>query len=747
MSEWMNTICRACHAGCGVLVEMEGGRPLSVKGDPDNPLYQGFCCVKGQNMAEVWASPKRLLHSQKKQADGSYAPIPVERAMDEIAERIRTSLEEHGTRSVATYSGTMATNAGAANGAVTSAFLKAIGSRMGFNSNTIDQPGKMVAAALMGNWMAPPTPFSEAKVLLLIGCNPLVAMSGGVPHTNPGRTLTDARRRGLKLIVIDPRRSETARRADLHLQAKPGEDVALLAGILRVILSEELHDADFVASSVEGLDALRAAVEPFTPKIVAQRADVPAELVIEAARLFATQGPGVATAGTGPNMSGHTTLFEYLLRGLNTICGRWQRAGEVVAEPACLGQPMPAKAQALPPTAQYAYGFGEQMRVRGLANTAAGMPTAALADEILEPGEGQVRILLSHGGNPVAAWPDQLKTIDAMAALDTLVQIDTKMSATARVADYVIAVKHPLEMPGITLTQEYLSAYAIGFGTTAPYAQYTPALAEPPEGSDLIEDWEFFYGLAQRMGVQLAIKPVSFSGTVRIAGKPMDMIDKPSTDELFALVTTGSRIPLEEVRKHPAGAIFADPPIVVAAKDAGWEGRLDVGNAVMMEDLSAIASAIDAGAVDPDREWPFRLISRRQMNVLNSVGRDEPGQNRGLTTNPAYMHPDDLEALGLRPGKLVQIRSARAAIFGVVAEDKNLRRGLVSMTHSWGDAPDLDSQVREIGSNTGRLSAVDKDFERYTGLPRMSNIPVSVEAIAEEALDSGRDATSFSSIA
>ncbi|MFK7895161.1 MAG: molybdopterin-dependent oxidoreductase [Myxococcota bacterium] len=739
MAEWKNTICRACHAGCGVLVEMEDGRPVSVKGDSDNPLYQGFCCVKGQNMAEVWASPKRLLHSQKKQPDGSFADIPVEQAMDEIAERIRGSLAENGTRSVATYSGTMATNAGAANGAVTSAFLKAIGSRMGFNSNTIDQPGKMVAAALMGNWMAPPTPFSEAQVLLLIGCNPLVAMSGGVPHTNPGRTLTDARKRGMKLIVIDPRRSETARRADLHLQAKPGEDVALLAGILREILSEGLHDAAFVEEHVEGFEALRAEVEPFTPARVAERADVPAELIIEAARTFAGSGPGVATAGTGPNMSGHTTLFEYLLRALNTICGRFQREGDAVAEPSCLGQPMPAKAQAMPPMAQYAYGFGEKMRVRDLANTAAGMPTAALADEILAPGEGQVRILISHGGNPVAAWPDQLKTLDAMAALDTLVQIDTKMSATARVADYVIAVKHPLEMPGITLTQEYLSAYAIGFGTTAPYAQYTPAIAEPPAGSDLLEDWEFFYGLAQRLGVQLTVKPVSFSGTVRVAGHPLDMEEKPSTDALFEMVTAGSRIPLEEVRKHPAGAIFADPPVFVGAKDAGWEGRLDVGNAVMMEDLAGVAA--EHGAVDPDRDWPFRLVSRRQMNVLNSVGRDEPGQSRGLTTNPAYMHPEDLSALGLTAGQLVQIRSSRAAIFGVVAEDRNLRRGLVSMTHSWGDGPELDAQVREIGSNTGRLSAVDEDYERYTGLPRMSNIPVAVEAIAEDVLEAGGAAT------
>ncbi len=721
-SEWKPTICRVCHAGCSVLVEIEGGRPVRVKGDRTNPLYQGFTCLKGRNMPEVWASPRRLLHSQKRGPDGRHHPIPAEQAMDEIAERLRILLERHGPRAIATYSGTMATNAGAANGAVTTAFLKAIGSRMGFNSNTIDQPGKMVAAALAGSWMAPPTPFAESRVVMLIGCNPLVAMSGGLPHTNPGRALTDALARGVKVVVIDPRRTETARRASLHLQPRPGQDVALLAGILRVILDEGLEDRDFLADHVDGVETLRRHVAPFTPEAVAARADLPAAEVVEAARLFATHGPGVATAGTGPNMAGHTTLFEYLVRALNTVCGRWQREGERVAEPPCLGQPNPAKAQALPPMPDYAYGFGEKVRVRGLANTAAGMPTAALADEILLPGAEQVRALISHGGNPVAAWPDQLKTLAAMEQLDLLVQIDAKMSATARVADYVIAVKHPLEVPGMTLTQEYLSAYAPGFGTTEAWAQYTPALVDPPEGSDLLDDWQFFYGLAQRLGLPLTLKPVSFTGTVRVAGRPMDMEEPPTTDDLFDLVTAGSRIPLDEVRRHPRGARFPDPPVHVLPRDEGWTGRLDVGNEVMMRDLAGVA----AESFEDDAAFPFRLVSRRQANVLNSVGWDEPGQQRGRTTNPAYMHPADLEALGLREGDAVRVRSARAAIPAIVASDADLRRGLVSMSHSFGDGPDRDDEVRTIGANTGRLASVDVDTERYTGLPRMSNIPVEV---------------------
>lgn len=720
-----HTICRACHAACGVIVNVENGTPVSVRGNPDNPVYRGFCCVKGQNFAAQRNNPNRLLHSQKRQPDGSYRHIPVQQAMDEIAQRLSSLRENHGARSIALYSGTFSAAASAINGAINTAFMKALRSPMGFNSNTIDQPGKMVAAALFGRWMAPPTNFADARVILLFGLNPLVAMSGGIPHTNPGRYLTDALARGLQLIVVDPRRSETARRATSHLQVRPGHDVAILAAMLNVILSEELHDREFVAAHMQGVEALRQAVAAFPAERVAQAADIPAQALIDAARRFATHGPGVAVAGTGPNMAGHTTLLEYLVLCLNSVCGRWQRAGEQVRDPGTLSRATQPVAQALPPYPDYAYGFGETMHARGVRNSAAGMPTGALSDEILLENEHRVRALITHGGNPVAAWPDQLKTLDAMRALDLLVQLDLTMSATAREADYVIAVKHPLEMAGISLNHEYLSGYAPGYGTTQAWAQYTPAIVAAPEGSDLIEDWEFFYGIAQRMGLALKLAPVSFTGTVRVTPWPMDMVKPPSTDEVLAALTEGSRVPLEEVKAHPGGAVFADPPVFVAPAQPGWEGRLDAGNAQMLADLAALEEPEEA--VDA---WPYRLVSRRQINVMNSTGQDIPGQHRGKTYNPAYLHPDDLQALGCAPGDLVTLRSHRASIPAIVEADSNLRRGLVSMAHSWGGAPDTDDNVRLTGACTGRLLCDDSDFEAYTAMPRMSNIPLRVEPAA-----------------
>jgi anaerobic selenocysteine-containing dehydrogenase len=202
----------------------------------------------------------------------------------------------------------------------------------------------------------------------------------------------------------------------------------------------------------------------------------------------------------------HSTVVEYLVLALNTICGRYLRAGEALWNPGVLVAPLAAKAQATPPWP--AFGYGEKLRVRNLADAACGLSTAALADEILFEGPGQVKALFCVGGNPVAAWPDHDKTWRAMQALDLLVTIDIKMSATAKAAHYVLAPKLTLEIPGTTIVTESLYHYAIGFGYPQPYAHYTPAVVEPPTDADLIEDWEVFYELGRHMGLPLRLRPM-----------------------------------------------------------------------------------------------------------------------------------------------------------------------------------------------------------------------------------------------
>lgn len=714
MATQTQTFCRFCHSFCGITVTVEDGRPVKVIGDVENPMYQGYSCIKGRALPEQHLHPERLLHTQKRTDDG-FVAIPAEQAMDEIAAQLADIVAEHGPRAVALYTGTFSfmypTGTEMAKG-----FMSALGSPMRFSSGAIDQPGKGIARALHGTWSAGPQPFAEADTWMLVGANPVVSMWGGIPQYNPAKRLREAKERGMRLIVIDPRRTESARLADLHLQCRPGEDPTILAGILRVILSEGRHDDAFVAAEVQGFDALRAAVEPFTPDYVATRAGIAAADLVAAARLFAAGRVGSVTAGTGPNMAPRGTLTEYLVACLQTVCGRWLRAGEAVPNPFVLLPAKVAKAQADPK--QPSHGYGEQLRVKGLGDNAGGMPTAALADEILLPGEGQVRALLCLGGNPIAAWPDQLRAIDAFETLELAVTCDIKMSATAKLCDYVIAPKLSLEAPSTTQPNEGIWGYgAATTGYPEPYAQFGPVVVDPPPGATVIEEWEFFYGLAKRLGLG-----------VRFAGVELDMEHTPSSMDLLRLQTRKGRISLDEVMAHPHGALFPDPTAVVAPKDPGWTERLEVGHPLMMAELAAVAAEAltTHGGYTDDAPFSHRLVSRRMHEVYNSSGRDIAKLVARYRYNPAFMHPEDLADCGFEPGDVIEIDSGHAAILGIVEAAADVKYGVISMAHSFGDTPKHDGDVRTIGSNTGRLSSVDATFDPISGIPWMSAIPVNV---------------------
>lgn len=721
-----NGICRICPAYCQILAHIDdNGVVTKVTGDKDDPYFKGYTCPKGRALPQQHNNPNRLLHCIKRDDSGDFKKIESTKALNEIAEKIIAIVAEHGPRSVAVYGGTGQVSCSVAPSVAVS-FLMGIGSPMHFTSSTIDQPGKHIAMAAHGLWEASELDFDTADSWIIVGANPVISKASGAPGNNPAQRLKAAQERGMKLIVIDPRKTETAKRAHIHLQVKPGEDPTIMAGLLNVIINENLLDEAFIDEDTEGFSSLKNAVASFTPEYVGQRADVEPQLIIDAARAYAhavgQRGKGGAvTMGTGPNMSLHGSLSEYLGYCLMSVCGYWLRAGDKVVKPNVLLPAFTAKAQAKPPYKGWDY--PEKMRVRGLTNTASGMPTAALADEILLDGEGQVKVLITLGGNPMSAWPDQQKTYAAMQKLELLVCLDYHMSTTAQVAHYVIPPKLSLETPATTQLAEGNKHYAYGLGFDAPYASYSPALATPPKNSDLVEEWEFFYELGKRMDLSLFI--ASQAGWDKHQeGNPsfamLDMEKKPTTEQLHDYLTSNARVPLSELKTHNGGHVF-DVDETVQEKDEGFEGKLNIGHSMMMAELAEIFRN------QASCEFPFRLICRRLNKVINSAGREVP--NPDVKHNPAYMHPQDLAELNLKDGDIAKITSDHDSILGIVESDDTLRRGLVSMPHSFGGLPGKDDKkVREMGSNTGRLSPVDKNYDPLTGIPLMSNIPVSVEA-------------------
>ena len=725
-----HVICRACHAQCGLIVDFDqNGLPIATHGDKNNPAYMGFSCMKGRELMHYHALPTRLTHSQKQTEDGSHIPMRWQDAAKEMAPRLQSIIDEHGPDSIAIYIGTFGYNNFPAQ-AFALSFMEAIKSQMVFTSVTIDQPGKGIAGATHGAWLAGGYRHNEWDGLMLVGTNPVVSMNGGL-GMNPSRNLHEAIKRGMKLVVIDPRVTDVAKKAHLHLQCRPGHDAAILACIARQIVEDKLYDEAFVSEETEGFEALKANLAPFTPERVAKAAGVPAEQIVEAAHIYGACKRGDISCGTGANMSGLGNAAEYMNLVIKTLLGHWRRAGDLKRNVGVFikGFPVMAAGTGSAP----AWGFGKKLRVRGLEQCISGLPTAALADEILTPGEGQIKALFVLGGNPMLAWPDQLKTFDAMKSLDLLVCFDPRMSKTGLLADYVIAPKIHYEIHGTTALNEFIGNFGGGWGFDEPYAQVSDPILPTPDGSDLCEEFEFFHTLAGEMGVDLSVKTMSILNpeeaelerTTFEAGSEM-----PDPLTAWDAVLKGSPLSHREVRDDPEafqGKVMARQAEPVMARPEEWLGRLNISHPAMLEELQEAVMRMDAP--EKDDAFPYRVISRRLRDIHNSNWHENAAQRLRMPHHPAFMNPDDMADLGIAEGDVVELESARAAISCVAVEAPDVRAGCLSVPHAWGVNPDEKDDPLGAGGNTGRLSYNDRDFDKRTGIPLMSAIPVRVRKI------------------
>jgi anaerobic selenocysteine-containing dehydrogenase len=478
--------------------------------------------------------------------------------------------------------------------------------------------------------------------------------------------------------------------------------------MLNVIINEELYDRNFVAAHVDGFAELKAAVETFSPDVAAARAGVDQDQLVSAARMFAVAQKRSAVTGTGPEMAGNGTLTEYLATCLNTICARFKQEGEKSGAPRVFTSPRGnTRAQVGDPVPLYDAPGAARSRFRGLGQLGVEMPCNVMADEILTPGPGQIRALISVGGNPEVGFPNQLKMRRALDDLELFVQVDPWMSASAKRADVVLAPKQCLEREDISNLSEWWHERA--------YARYTEAVAEAP--GDVIDEYEMFWHLAKQLGIQM-----------QLMGGPLPMDgDAPPPKEVFLdLMAAGCLVAPSQVRQDVqkaggAAVIYDELHPLVEGGDPSAQNRFTLTAGDMPHQLEKYsADAARAAGFD------FRLISRRSKHRFNSIG--QPLKNLGLkvTTNPAYIHPDDMAARGLKDGDIIEIASAHASIHGVVEASDRVRRGLISMAHAFGDSEAGKHNVREMGGSTNRLTSDEVDFDPITGMALQSAIPVRI---------------------
>jgi anaerobic selenocysteine-containing dehydrogenase len=647
----------------------------------------------------------------KRKPSGSFERIGVEQAIDEIAAKVRTLVAEGGPDTISAFVGTWGYN-NVALAPMAAAWLDALGSHSKYTAFTVDQSAKAVTIGRMGRWGAGKQSFADADVWMIFGANPLVSVANtvGVPAAHPLKQLQDAKARGMKIIVVDPRRTETARFADLHLQCYPGEDPAIAAGLINIILARGLHDVAFCNQHVGDMDDLRAAAAPFTPEAVAARAGVPAASLIAAAEMWAGPGKrGCAYASTGPCMSAFSNLSNHMVELLNVVCGRFLRAGEPVENGL---SPGPRTAEAFGPRRWWDRGVRSRAGNYGALPGVLGMefPCGTWADEVLAPGNGRVRSLFVMGGNPALSFPDQKKVVRAMQSLDLMVTLDPFMSATARLAHYIIPPLMQYERPDSYWLSAQMDILHV------PYLQLTPAIAKPPADAEVIEDWYLFWSLGQRMGLELAI-----------GGEIVNMDRPPVTKDLMEILARPRKIDFEELWAARRGHMF-DRHRTVDEPRPGSTGRFVTMASDVAEELTQFMSRPRTlkGFESSGQIFTQLLASRRMRDAMNSMHHEAPTLRKRHLYNPAYMNLDDIVALGMRDGDWVEIVSDHGRIQAILEADESLRPGVVQMSHAWGGLPDDVDGYDAIGANVSLLIDNARYREPINAMARQSGIPVNI---------------------
>jgi anaerobic selenocysteine-containing dehydrogenase len=416
------TYCRICPVACGLQIDMDEGRILAVHGDREHPISGGYLCAKGRASAELHNGEDRLMSTRRRSADGTVADINVETALDEIAVCLRDIVDTWGPESVALYYGTGVNMNTLAHSAM-KAWMAGLGSPYLFSSMTLDQSAKWVTAGRMGQYLGGKYSTLDADVIMLVGVNP--ALSHGttaMPVANPRKWIREAQEAGMTLIVVDPRETETAKMADIHVCSRPGEDAALFAGLIHIVLERGLHDRAFCDRFSGPLDALQAAVAEFDPEYVAARTGVAVDILLQIATVFATAARKSVYSGTGPDMASDSNLAEHFIEAFNAVCGGYRRAGEKVWNTGGLYGNLPTVAAVLPPTRSWEH--GPKCKTVDVGPIGGEYPTSLLPAEISGTGQHRIRALIVAGGDLARALPDPQRTLVALDALDLLITID-----------------------------------------------------------------------------------------------------------------------------------------------------------------------------------------------------------------------------------------------------------------------------------------------------------------------------------
>jgi anaerobic selenocysteine-containing dehydrogenase len=726
--------CPLCEATCGLTVEVAGGRAVGVRGDADDVFSAGYACPKGLLIGDLQHDPDRL---RTPLVDGR--PASWDQAWQAVHDRIGTVIGEHGRQRLGIYLGNP--NVHNLGGSLyAGAVVRALGSRNVFTASTSDQMPKQVAAVLMfGDALSVPIPdVDRTDLLVVLGADPL--SSNGSLWTAPdlpGR-LRALRRRGGRLVVVDPRSSRTARVADQHLAIRPGGDAFLLAAVAQVLTAEGL--AADPGPHVRGLADVVRAVAPFTPEAVERLTGLPAAAIRQLAHDLASARSAAVYGRIGTCTVRFGTLTSWLVDVVNSLTGNLDSPGGVMFPLAPAGQN-----NSSPTTRPRVARFGRfATAVRGLPEVLGELPSAALAEEITA---GHLRGLVTIAGNPALSVPDGGRMAAALAGLDVLICVDPYRNETTRHADVVLPVPGPLARAHFDLTFSQLAVRNV--------ARYSP----PALPEDLPPEWQTLCRLSAVLAgggpapdpstvddaaLAAVLRAHTEAESGAVAGRDVaDLVaalgagagEERLLDALLRLGPYGDGfgarpdgLRLDLLREHPHGLDLGPLQPRLPSLLRTPSGRVELAPAPLIADVERLRAALEAStAAGAGAGDELVMIGRRHLRSNNSWGHNVAGLVGGSNTCTLQLHPVDALARGLANGGRARVTSSVGSLEVAVEVTDRIRPGVVSLPHGWGhDGDELSVARRSPGVNVNVLTPPEVD--PLSGTAVLNGYPVTVEA-------------------
>ncbi|MFC4083278.1 molybdopterin-dependent oxidoreductase [Amycolatopsis samaneae] len=703
--------CPLCEATCGLEVTLDADRVTRVRGDAEDVFSKGYLCPKGASLGALHHDPDRLTKPLVKR-DGEFVEVGWDEAFEEIGRRLPPLIERYGRDSVAVYAG----NPGAHNLALIlygRVFYKALGTKNFYSATSVDQlPKHFSSGYLFGDPLAIPVPdLDRTRQLLVLGANPLVSNGSLMTAPDTRGKLRAIQRRGGRIVVVDPRRTRTARMADEHHPIVPGTDALLLFALVNVLFAEDRVALGRLGEHVAGLDEVRELARPFTPEAVAPHTGIAAGAIRRMALDLADAECAAVYGRIGTTTQAFGTVASWLVDVLNVLTGNLDREGGVLFPLAAAG----------PSSRSRAFTTGRwASRVRGYPEVLGELPVATLADEIETPGEGQVRALVTISGNPCVSTPNAGRLSQALGRLDFMVSLDIYLNETSRQADVILPGPSPLERPHYDLALYQLAVRNV--------ANWTPATLP----TDLPQEWETalrLTGIVTGQGPHADVAVLDdfvAAETARRNGVDVALAaGRTGPERLVDLMLHAGPydLTLADLEAAPHGVDLGPlrPRIPEVLSTAS--GRIELAPPAITGDVARLRATLSGTPADG-----LVLIGRRQLGSNNSWMHNLTQLVRGTNRCTVQVHPDDAARLGLADGGLASVTSRVGKLEVPVEVTDEVRRGVVSIPHGWGH--DVDGvRTRVARANPGvnsNLVADEQLIDALSGTAVLNGIPVEV---------------------